>query len=974
MSAGGFRSFDASKITPAQPVEASKGLLSPNPGHNTDGSGMGSGIGNGGANSSPLPSLQPGASIIASDRASTKELTGNHRRPVGSNGAAHRSNSDPRKHIHSQTWREKQQAIKGPWILRMPLFEQDEYSINSIQKCSIVASGMSPLITADKLRAHFMLFGAVGGVRLGYDPSTGVSLGIARIEFVTSPAAPNPRSAASEAIRNGHIIQVGEPPSILALDVNNYFKALMDLRLREIQDKSLASTAFSTSVAESNKPTAAAPGSRSASVSSRIDNNTDTDPSRSTRDTHCFAVRVPRSSISFSQNTENDVQRYFERFRPTGVVRSDGYWYVLFASERDAHRCQRLSDRQRFAGRIIDVEFYEPSDESKLIELELIFKNNAASYPLEHGSRSSSAHNERSSGQESRLFECDDPQLHVLVRELLLREISESFMRDLQRRRLHATVSKFIQQLKSHSVLSNSQRNIDRSNVIPKKPIDTAAMLKRMSMGASGRVERPMPFNSILAELPSFRRGAKGASTPVKSKPVSSRRAEFDERTAAAGKRKRQEEKPLERLNKRLPKLDSYDSDDTTDASSITTDAVVDGDLAEDVSHSDLELLSQHCDVVDKHAKRRNEKKTKERQRRRESQVLSKASHLNTPVEHALGSNISAKEPVIPDVPLNATGCARTEGYRPVEPAIKEIYLLQLRSQLHWAASFFGGTDAAVASRLRGIADKSKGPSTNERHGKIGESSLRNSRGSVSNTNNASFYYSLSQGSMGSSSRTNRAANRKLRAEFSMGIRQLGESSIGSGGSSGGHHGLGSGGNGAGGGNNESSSGGIDIGGSNGNGVGASDLLRFNSLDSRTKRLRFSKSAIHDWGLFASEPIFRGEFVIEYIGERIRGKLADLREEQYEREGIGSSYLFRVDGEIVIDATKCGNVARFVNHSCKPNCRAKMIVADGTKRMVIYAGQDIQAGEEITYNYKFPLEEIKIPCLCGAAGCRGYLN
>ncbi|KAI9504175.1 hypothetical protein BX070DRAFT_190385 [Coemansia spiralis] len=207
-----------------------------------------------------------------------------------------------------------------------------------------------------------------------------------------------------------------------------------------------------------------------------------------------------------------------------------------------------------------------------------------------------------------------------------------------------------------------------------------------------------------------------------------------------------------------------------------------------------------------------------------------------------------------------------------------------------------------------------------------------------------------------------------------MGIRQLGESSIGSGGSSGGHHGLGSGGNGAGGGNNESSSGGIDIGGSNGNGVGASDLLRFNSLDSRTKRLRFSKSAIHDWGLFASEPIFRGEFVIEYIGERIRGKLADLREEQYEREGIGSSYLFRVDGEIVIDATKCGNVARFVNHSCKPNCRAKMIVADGTKRMVIYAGQDIQAGEEITYNYKFPLEEIKIPCLCGAAGCRGYLN
>ncbi|KAI8320721.1 histone methyltransferase [Martensiomyces pterosporus] len=159
-----------------------------------------------------------------------------------------------------------------------------------------------------------------------------------------------------------------------------------------------------------------------------------------------------------------------------------------------------------------------------------------------------------------------------------------------------------------------------------------------------------------------------------------------------------------------------------------------------------------------------------------------------------------------------------------------------------------------------------------------------------------------------------------------------------------------------------------------GSGSGGSDLLRFNQLESRTKRLRFSKSAIHDWGLFASEPIYQGEFVIEYIGERIRARLADLREEQYEREGIGSSYLFRVDDEIVIDATKCGNVARFINHSCDPNCIAKTIVADGTKRIVIYASQDIQVGEEVTYDYKFPPEDVKIPCLCASANCRGYLN
>jgi len=56
--------------------------------------------------------------------------------------------------------------------------------------------------------------------------------------------------------------------------------------------------------------------------------------------------------------------------------------------------------------------------------------------------------------------------------------------------------------------------------------------------------------------------------------------------------------------------------------------------------------------------------------------------------------------------------------------------------------------------------------------------------------------------------------------------------------------------------------------------------------------------------------------VIEYVGAILRHSIADEREKQYERTGIGSSYLFRIDGETVIDATKCGNLARFVNHSC----------------------------------------------------------
>lgn len=95
-----------------------------------------------------------------------------------------------------------------------------------------------------------------------------------------------------------------------------------------------------------------------------------------------------------------------------------------------------------------------------------------------------------------------------------------------------------------------------------------------------------------------------------------------------------------------------------------------------------------------------------------------------------------------------------------------------------------------------------------------------------------------------------------------------------------------------------------------------SDLLKFNQLKFRGAKLKFGKSSIHDWGLFALEPVAADEMVIEYVGQVVRPVLADLRETQYEAVGIGSSYLFRVDLEYIIDATKCGNLARFINHSC----------------------------------------------------------
>ncbi|XP_021774411.1 histone-lysine N-methyltransferase ATXR7-like [Chenopodium quinoa] len=156
--------------------------------------------------------------------------------------------------------------------------------------------------------------------------------------------------------------------------------------------------------------------------------------------------------------------------------------------------------------------------------------------------------------------------------------------------------------------------------------------------------------------------------------------------------------------------------------------------------------------------------------------------------------------------------------------------------------------------------------------------------------------------------------------------------------------------------------------------VEGAELLKASQLKARKKRLRFQRSKIHDWGLVALEPIEADDFVIEYVGELIRPRISDIRERQYEKMGIGSSYLFRLDDGYVVDATKRGGVARFINHSCEPNCYTKIISVESQKRIFIYAKRHISAGEEITYNYKFPLEDKKIPCNCGSKRCRGSMN
>ncbi|KAG8267357.1 Histone-lysine N-methyltransferase setd1b [Homalodisca vitripennis] len=155
--------------------------------------------------------------------------------------------------------------------------------------------------------------------------------------------------------------------------------------------------------------------------------------------------------------------------------------------------------------------------------------------------------------------------------------------------------------------------------------------------------------------------------------------------------------------------------------------------------------------------------------------------------------------------------------------------------------------------------------------------------------------------------------------------------------------------------------------------VTASGLLKLNELKFRKKKLKLGKSEIHGLGLFAAEPIPPNEFIIEYVGQKIRPIIADNREKQYKSSGIGS-YCFKMDESTIIDATKYGNLNRYINHSCNPNSYARILNIDNQKKIVIYSKKFIKCSEEITYDYKMPLEDEKVVCYCGSRGCRKFLN
>jgi SET domain-containing protein len=116
------------------------------------------------------------------------------------------------------------------------------------------------------------------------------------------------------------------------------------------------------------------------------------------------------------------------------------------------------------------------------------------------------------------------------------------------------------------------------------------------------------------------------------------------------------------------------------------------------------------------------------------------------------------------------------------------------------------------------------------------------------------------------------------------------------------------------------------------------------------------------------------------VGVLVSNAESDRRETAYRAAGE-DNYLFRLDEAHVIDATRAGNEARFINHSCAPNCRSVAEAGpDGRKHIWIEALHPIAAGAELAYDYCFDFEPDaeeaggRIPCFCGAASCRGFMN
>ncbi|MBI4291155.1 MAG: SET domain-containing protein-lysine N-methyltransferase [Betaproteobacteria bacterium] len=138
-------------------------------------------------------------------------------------------------------------------------------------------------------------------------------------------------------------------------------------------------------------------------------------------------------------------------------------------------------------------------------------------------------------------------------------------------------------------------------------------------------------------------------------------------------------------------------------------------------------------------------------------------------------------------------------------------------------------------------------------------------------------------------------------------------------------------------------------------------------------RIVTRNSSIHGRGVFARLPLAKGARVIEYAGERISDKECERRYPEYLDED-NHTFIFELAENVNIDGGSKGNSARWINHSCAPNCET----IEEDDKIYVVAIRRIRAGEELTYDYNMdagepltPAVKKRWPCRCGAEKCRG---
>ena len=136
------------------------------------------------------------------------------------------------------------------------------------------------------------------------------------------------------------------------------------------------------------------------------------------------------------------------------------------------------------------------------------------------------------------------------------------------------------------------------------------------------------------------------------------------------------------------------------------------------------------------------------------------------------------------------------------------------------------------------------------------------------------------------------------------------------------------------------------------------------NMDNASEWVTFRSSPIHGRGGFAAREIPGGTHVIEYLGNRI------TKDESVQRCAENNEYIFALNNYTDLDGNVDWNPARFLNHSCAPNCEA-LVQAE---RIWIVSLRNIREGEELTFNYGYDLEDYRdYPCRCGAPNCIGYI-